>query len=598
MYPLRRTAPVGVLLAALALLSACGSPLQRDAATDLRRSIVDAAERELREARTNPDPKPLERQPSTLDFGPERRAELDRMGGVGSYAGVLPPLGPDLVGRAAGDTPAVRVSLQQAVAAAVKNNLDVQIARVDPAVAQAQVVAAEAAFDWLFFANLNWANTDEPGRVPIVNGLPVGAGASGAQSVAYTTGLRKPLTSGGAFQASQGQTYTDATTGANFDPDPGNAAFVSLRFEQPLLRGFGSDVNLADVRLTRNLERAAIADLETTLLDTVTDVERAYWNLLQARLALQVRQRLLERGIETRDVLESRRGVDARPAEISDAVARVESRRADVIRAVNALRQASDRLKLLINDPELTVGSETLLVPTETLIESPIVFSLAESIATGLAARPELARAVLAIDDASIRAAVARNARLPLLNLALESTLRGLDSDAAEAYDDIVETQYVSYLLDLAFEQPIGNRAAEAQFRRRQLERLRATLGFRRTAQAVVFDVKTALRDVRTNYKLIQQTRTARVAATENLRTLQVLEDTIASLTPDFLDLKFNRQEALAGAELEELGALVDYNIALAGLQRATGAALERNGVRLVVPDAGVLLSGDPEPQP
>jgi outer membrane protein TolC len=138
------------------------------------------------------------------------------------------------------------------------------------------------------------------------------------------------------------------------------------------------------------------------------------------------------------------------------------------------------------------------------------------------------------------------------------------------------------------FEQPIGNRAGEAQFRQRQLERMRSVIDYRTTVQNAVLRVKNALREVQTQYALIGQTRVSRIAAAENLRTLLVLEKTIASLSPDFLDLKFRRQESLAQAEIEEVLALTNYNSSLAELASATGRSLDRNRIRFVVPDGGV----------
>jgi outer membrane protein TolC len=110
---------------------------------------------------------------------------------------------------------------------------------------------------------------------------------------------------------------------------------------------------------------------------------------------------------------------------------------------------------------------------------------------------------------------------------------------------------------------------------------------YRSTAQTVVAEVKAALRNVVTNYRLIEQTRVSRLAAAENLRTLVIEEENIRGLTPDFLDLKLRRQDALAVAERDEISALVDYNIAIADLYAATGAALERNRVQLVAPEPG-----------
>jgi outer membrane protein TolC len=116
---------------------------------------------------------------------------------------------------------------------------------------------------------------------------------------------------------------------------------------------------------------------------------------------------------------------------------------------------------------------------------------------------------------------------------------------------------------------------------------MRSVIDYRTAVQDAVLRVKDALREVQTQYRLIGQTRVARVAASENLRTLMVLEKTIASLSPDFLDLKLRRQEALSAAEIEEVIALTQYNTSLADLSGATGQALERNRIRFIVPEGG-----------
>ena len=89
------------------------------------------------------------------------------------------------------------------------------------------------------------------------------------------------------------------------------------------------------------------------------------------------------------------------------------------------------------------------------------------------------------------------------------------------------------------------------------------------------------------NFQLIEQTRTSRLAAAENLRTLQAEEETIRSLTPEFLDLKLRRQDSLAIAEFQEVQALTDYSTALSDLYRAMGVTLERNGVVVETPAPG-----------
>ncbi len=573
--------PLVVALAA----GGCSSPFRESSSGELRASILGSVQRELAEAQSSATPRTLERPSTGLELSPERQTELEAMAGPSSYGLTeLPDMGADLLG---GESRAFSINLEQAVARAVEQNLAVQSARLAPSIGRQQVTAAEAAFDWVLFADLNWRSIDEPNAVPVIGGIPIGSGATQNQQIDYETGLRKELTSGGRFTVSQGQGYNDnESPGVELFPDPSHSPFVNLQLDQPLLRGFGSDVALAEVRLARNAERGAIYELKRTLLETTTSAERAYWNLVLARQNLQIRQRLLERGVETRDILGNRRVFDVRPAEYADAVATVERRRGDVIRAANTLRLASDQLKSIINDPELTVGGEALLLPIDVPMDAPITISLLDALTAAIDNRPELQQALLSIQDASIRRAVADSLRLPLLDLTAQARFQGLSDELDEGYKDIGEAQFVDLLAGVRFEQPIGNRGGEAVYRQRQLEMMRAGVDYRAAVQAIVLEVKRELRNVETNYRLIDQNRTARLAAAENLRTLQVLERTTQALSPDFLDLKFRRQEALALAEFDEAAALVNYQISLAELVAATGTALEHNGIRFVVPEA------------
>ncbi len=569
----------------IGLLAGCTNDFKTSSTAALGRSVMESARREASAAELDPDPILTERTAPEISFPPERMEELEKMAGPRAYESVLPEMGEDLMGE---NNPAIGISLEQAVGRAVQNNLDLQIAYLAPSITEAQIVAAEAAFDWVLSAGFeaNWV--DQPNVVPVVQGIPVGSAVNERQIYQFNTGVSSRLVSGGQVSIDTGlEINNNEGGGTDFFPDPARRTNLTFGLNQPLLRGFGSDVNLAEVRLAQNAERAAIQDLKSQLIAIVTETERAYWDLRQARMTLLIATRLLERGIETRDVLQGRLDFDVKPAEYSDAVARVESRRADVIRAQNSLRQSSDRLKQLMNDPDLPVGDETVLRSIDRPIDAPIEFSLLDSLTTSFAHRPEIQTAILNIDDASIRQLVAENGELPLLDLRLQANYNGLDDDAGRAYQDIGDADYVDYLIGLDFEQAIGNRAATALSRQRRLERIQSVIVYRATVQQVVLDVKTALRNVATNYRLILQTRTARLAAAENLRTLEVEEENTRALTPDFLDLKLRRQEALSQAELEEVAALADYATALADYYAAMGTALDRNNIEFVVPDVG-----------
>ncbi len=576
---------IGSISAVAASLPGCKGPLQTASEAELRRSLNSTIPQEIGQSR--PKDLTLTAEPSRLEgtYIPTNRIEeLDRM--AGPVANAISPtieFGTDLRGES---TKAVPVSLRDAILSAVRNNLSVQVGAITPAMRESDITRAEARFDAVFFSNLGWTKIDEPSPVALISGTPIGSGIIQRDERTLSTGIRKNLASGGrmTLQTSISRTK-DESPGRRTTPDPAYASSVELILEQPLLRGFGSEENLSEIRLNRNSHRREIENYRSTLLQTVNDTEAAYWNLVAARQSLLVRQRLLERGEGTRDKLVKRGEYDTEPAQISDAIARVQSRQVDLRRAKDDVLRASDQIKQLMNAPGLSVGSELLVEPVDVAISDGITFNYADIITTALQNRPELRQALLGIDDASIRQMLAENLRLPALDLSTTVRWNGLDNSFEDSYNRLGEQHFIDYMIQLRFEHPIGNREAQANYRVARLGRVQSILNYKRAVQNVILDVKTALRSVELNFDLLGPTRDARLAAAENLRTIEVKERTNQATTPEFLNIKLQRQESLAAAELEEIRAVVNYQIAMANLYNAMGIGLERNQIKFAVPD-------------
>lgn len=569
-----------VVCAGLALPGCTGPILERDSSV-LSRSVIDAVRREISESEGAPGYQLTQREGSVESLGipEERMSQLREMGGPGSYMTGDLPLDEDLLGE---PQRMVMLSLERAIRSAAERNAQLQFDRLRPAIAESQIVAAEANFDWTFFVNGRYQSIDRPRT----SSTFFGTAADVFEQGDLTTGVRRRLTSGGSFTLDTSWTWADnETPNLTVVPNPANTVTVGAQLTQPLLRGAGSDFALASIRLAENAERDEVATLKASAIRTLRETEESYWQLVQAHQNLLIQQRLLERGIGARDIIVNRHALDATDAQIADAKAEVESRKAQVIRAQRSLRAASDSLKTIINDPELTIGSEVMLLPADLAIDEPIRFSLVDAVTTALSERPEIARALLSIDDTTIRKSIARNQLLPRLDLELSTRYSALDRDLDDAYSDVWEGDFIDYIVAVTFEQPIGNRAANAELRRRQLENVQAVSSFQNTVQQVVLEVKNALRDTVTGYKLIAQTRAARFAATENLRALETVIQTTGGYTAFNLDQWLSRQQALALAEAEEVQALVNYNIAISRLYAAIGRTLERNNIKFIVPE-------------
>lgn len=582
-----------VLPVTLGLVAGCQSPLSSSTRSgpSLAEVVDRAIAREVRSLAEMAEPREPDTPPAEAeDALAERRDELDAISPAMSPSPTPEDLGTDL----AGDPQSVvELALDDAVRGAVRRNLSVQRVALQPAVNAEDVIEARSIFDAVVFGGATATITDQPAQVPTINGNPLGGPFNGSKSYRFETGVRKTFEAGTQLTLSGDITRTEDTApgGVQLVPDPAYRGALRLGVVQPLLRGFGSDVNTASIRIAENARAGAELQLVAELLSLVDEVERAYFDLYVAWRVLEVREWLVRQGVAVRDVLERRRIFDTNDAQYADAVARVEQRRADVILARRNVRVASDQLKRLLDDDELSVGSEALVKPIGDLEAAALRFDLRDLVVTALEERPEIGQAALAIDDASIRLRVADNGRLPLLDLRGEVAWNSLDDDWGDAATSTLDDEFIDYVVGISFEQPWGNRGAEAAMRRSRLQRAQAVASYREAVRNVVFDVKSAIRDVVASFEVIQASRSSRIAQAENLRALLVEKEKLAGLTPEFLNLEFQRQESLAAARLQEVQAMSSYRQSLSRLDRATGKGLERwsvdvERVRSVAEDA------------
>ncbi len=557
------------------VLVSCASPLEQTLEKDLRQRLLSAHQNhvQLNASKTIAVSRPISSVEEKLTDS--RRIELDYVSGPTAYKEDHPDYGPDLLGQ--DHTPTVSMSLQKVVHSTLANNLTLKIARLVPAVDDTLITQAQAVFDATFFANVDWQKIDAA-QPPVASATGSALSPNNSETTTINVGIRKPLTTGGQVTLQQNITRIERSA-TFFTLNNYHTSSLLLNVQQPLLRNFGTAVNRAQIELAVNARRENVQDLRQQLIDACQNAETAYWNLSFSRQRLLIQQRLLQRTMKDRDQIEKRAVLDASPAVITEANSFVEARRAEVIRAQNAVRSASDSLKRLMNDKEFSVSDETMIVPLDDPIDAPLQFSLLDAITTALKNRPSLRRALMEIDDAAIRQQVADNQQLPLLNLSASMRFNGVGPRADDAVNIQGESKLIDYLISAQFEMPLGNRAAKALYRQRQVERSASVVNYQNTAQLVVLEVKDALRAIITAYRVIGAERASRRAAAENLRALEAQEEAGAALTPEFLDLKLRRQEALAQTEIRELQAIVDYNIAIGSLYQAMGTLLDRNGI-------------------
>lgn len=566
---------------ALFLLAGCQSPVQPDsfetgwgnyASSILARSIADGSMNDLNNLTDNQGVKEIKPgQTATTEEGgavvPANPPEFS----ADPYSSIS---GPSATAAKLGQSERqVTLSLQEAIARAMQNSLIIKVEAYNPGIKEAQITEALAAFDPVFFGQSQFTNQDQPLGLTNtqVNGV----------NWQNNIGIKQQLSSGGTATLGTGDTYRDFQNKSLVTPNPSHEANLNVSLSQPLLRGFGSSVTRANIYLAQRDHRIALSQFKRKVISNLADVESAYHNLVLAQVSVDINSRLLDNTQNTYEKILARQNVDADRVQIKQAEAAVASRRAELIRSQTVARNTSDQLKSLINDPELDLRGNVLIVPSDRPVDVPLAYNLAEQMDIALRQRTELQEARLQVERADIIIDVARNDLLPRFDVTVSAQTNGLDGGLDQAYVDTINpANYIDYAASGKLEIPIGNRQAEAAFKRRKLERRQAITQMLQVAQQILLDVKVQMRDVMTAYREIEARRASRISAGEELAAI-TQKELVEKLTPEFLRLKLDSQQRLANAETAELQALVGYNLAILHLEQAKGTLLEYNHIAI-----------------
>jgi outer membrane protein TolC len=131
---------------------------------------------------------------------------------------------------------------------------------------------------------------------------------------------------------------------------------LSFNVQQPLLKNFGPKIAKKEITIARQNYSISEAQLKTQVLETIYQVEDAYWNLVLAQENLKVRQQSLQLARDELAKTSKEIEVGQQAAiEILNVQATVSQREADIVQAEADVRIAENRLKVVLN---LASGSE------------------------------------------------------------------------------------------------------------------------------------------------------------------------------------------------------------------------------------------------
>lgn len=486
------------------------------------------------------------------------------------------------------------VDLDTLLLIALRHSEHVQALSLEPQIRETEVARQAAQFDTSAFLESKWNDLNDPVGNTLTTGGP---NRYLDENWENRGGLRRKNWLGGEAEIAQ-EFGLRETNSLFFIPAQQANTRLVLSYTQPLMKGRGRCYNESLVVLAHIDSEVARRELERQLQEHFFQVAEAYWRVwlerarfVQQREASGMTQALLEE-------LEGRRDMDVLESHILRARGALAVRQAALQRAGFSVRNQETRLWALTGAPELRHKHEAELVPQAIPAFDLPPIDRAASVQEAIQRRPEVTATLEKIQASQTRLQVATHELMPALNLALQAYAHGLNGnfDAGQAFGNQFTQGDPGYTAGLLFEMPLGNAAAHARLRRREMEARQLTLEFEATLKEVTADVENAIRDTQAARSDAAGQHQAMLAARAELdyilsrwRMLPGDERTTSLMLDEALDA-LDRLVSVEGAMAQ---AQVDYALSLIHLKRAMGQLFQADDVKGTAP-AEVLVTRRP----
>ncbi|MEE9614207.1 MAG: TolC family protein [Thermodesulfobacteriota bacterium] len=493
-------------------------------------------------------------------------------------------------GLAAATTPApatMELSIEEGIAMLLKHNLDIVVERIKPRIETARVEGGWGIFDREVFTSLNYNDS----KRPLNSRSSTAAGSiSSMESRVYTLnmGVSAMTTLGTEYSLEFDDEWTKDTLN---DFDTEHDTFAGLRLTQPLLKGFGRDATLFEIGLAKKERDISVHRLKQRIIDTVSEFELTYWELVLTREELRVKSESLKLAEELLELNRSKfeAGV-ASALEVTQAEAGVATRREALISAGKLVSEGENALKLLISGDVYGLR-DTEIVPTDAPPPPtlwPMEPSLQEGVRKAVEVRPDYNELRAELEKNDIRIKYAENQRFPEVDLEASFGYNGLGTSFNNSIEGMDSNP--QWGVGVVFRYPLGNRTARSEERIARLESEAALFKLKRLEQEIVVALDNAIKELHTSRERFGAAKVSTRFAEETLIAEEVKLEAGLSTTYNVLEM----QEDLEEAKLSEIDALIDYASAVTVFLREEGTLLDKRGIEFRLPEEvqGVEMSG------
>jgi outer membrane protein TolC len=460
-----------------------------------------------------------------------------------------------------------KMSLQDCIELTLKHNLDLEIDRYNPQIALYTLNQQYGGYDpTLFLSGQHEHNVSGP---QFLGTNVIGGSTSDINSFDSRINGLLPW----------GTTYTlEGVTAGTDKQNPGSPVVpnttgtASGKLLQPLLKNFWIDSTRLAIRVDKNRYKYSQLELKLQLMQTITALEQAYYDLIYNRENVLVQEAAADQ--TDRLVVESKKKLEVgslAPLDLASAEAQAAQNRSAIIVAKAQLDTQERKVKQLITE-NFREWADVVLQPTETLLAPKMEFNRQESWRTALAQRPEYEQAKLDAEKAGIQLKFDFNQLFPELDVFGTYGYNGSGKYFSGAFYDVQQRNRPFYIFGGQISLPLANIAARNTYKSGKVTLQQFVLSIKKQELNILIEVDNDIGNLQAGYDAVQATHAQRLYEEQALDAEQKKLENGKSTTYNVLLV----QRDLTSARGAEIQALDTYNKDISQLSLDEGTTLER----------------------
>jgi outer membrane protein len=349
----------------------------------------------------------------------------------------------------------LNLSLQDAIALALENDLNIGVAEYTPWIDETNILNAEGggaplgqfviggggggSFDPVIAVNSSISDISQSVNNPLSSGVGTNSGAitQASHNTQANLSYTQEFHSGTVFNVQLNNDRSSSSPSANFF-NPALTSALVAQIQQPLLNGWGFLPHTRFILEAKNNTKIGQLQFEETVISEITQVQTQYWTLVFDRQAVEAAKQTLAGYQRLYDDDQRRLKIGtASPSDVVFAETFIAQGNQILIGAQANESVQEDVLRNLItkdpSDPRLE-GVE--IVPTTPLEVTPQVSDVTQedAVKEAFANRPELQVDQLALRNDRYDVRATKNSLLPTLTLSGEYVSVGLSGNTAGAF--------------------------------------------------------------------------------------------------------------------------------------------------------------------